>query len=59
MLLAGRVFPLTGAPGTLVERWGIGVAAVVLLATYVAANRARPDFEVSMPAPRGGRGRVS
>jgi tetratricopeptide (TPR) repeat protein len=59
LLLAGRVFPVTGAPGTLVERWGMGVAAVVLLATYVAANRARPDFEVSMPAPRSGRGRVA
>jgi tetratricopeptide (TPR) repeat protein len=59
VLLAGRVFPVTGAPGALTSRWGLGVAAVVLLATYVAANRARPDFDVSMPAPRSGRGRVS
>ncbi len=54
-LLAGRVLPLTEAPSTLVGRWLLVVPALLLLATYVAANRARPDFEVSMPAPRGPR----
>jgi len=59
VLVAGRVFPVTGAPAPLVGRWGLGVAAVLLLVTYVVANRARPDFEVSMPAPRSGRGKAS
>ncbi|MFI5183167.1 MAG: tetratricopeptide repeat protein [Vicinamibacteria bacterium] len=59
VLLAGRVFPVTEAPGALMERLGLGAAAVILLATYVAANRARPDFEVNMPSPRSTRGRAS
>jgi len=58
-LLAGRVFPVTEAPGPLLQRWGLGLSAVVLLATYVAANRARPDFEVNLPSPRSARGRAS
>jgi len=59
VLLAGRVFPVTEAPGPLMQRLGLGAAAVILLATYVAANRARPDFEISMPSPRSTRGRAS
>ena len=55
LLLTGRVFPLTSAPGGLTQEIGLGVAAIVLLATYVVANRARPDFEVAVPAPRSGR----
>jgi hypothetical protein len=51
-LLAGRVLPVTEAPAVLAGRWGLAVAAVLLLATYVVANRARPDFEVNVPAPR-------
>lgn len=52
VLLAGRVLPLTEAPSDLVGSWGLWVAAALLLATYVVANRARPDFEFAMPAPR-------
>jgi hypothetical protein len=52
VLLAGRVLPVTDAPSRLVGSWGLWIAAGLLLATYVIANRARPDFEVAMPAPR-------
>jgi tetratricopeptide (TPR) repeat protein len=55
LLLAGRVFPVTEAPSTLAVRWVWILAAVVILALYVAANRARPDFEMNVPAPRPGR----
>lgn len=51
-LLAGRLLPVTEAPAVLAGRWGLVLAAVLLLATYVVANRARPDFEVNVPAPR-------
>lgn len=54
VLLAGRVLPVTEAPGALTGSWGLVFAAVLLLATYVFANRARPDWEVSLPAPRSG-----
>jgi tetratricopeptide (TPR) repeat protein len=54
VLLAGRVFPVTAAPGPLLQQVGLGAAAVTLLVVYVVANRARPDFEVAMPAPRRG-----
>jgi hypothetical protein len=59
VLLAGRVFPVTEAPGPLMQRVGLGGAAVILLATYIAANRARPDFEINTPTPRSTRGRIS
>jgi Tfp pilus assembly protein PilF len=59
VLLAGRVFPVTEAPGPLMHRFGLALAAVILLATYVAANRARPDFEIATPSPRSARGRTS
>jgi tetratricopeptide (TPR) repeat protein len=52
VLLAGRVLPVTEASAELVGSWGLALAGVVLLATYVLANRARPDFEVNLPAPR-------
>lgn len=52
VVLAGRILPVTEAPGTLTGSWGLVLAGVILLATYVLANRARPDWEVSMPAPR-------
>ncbi len=53
-LLAGRVLPVTEAPDTLGKPWGLGVAAVALLAIYVAANRSRPDFEIALPVRRSG-----
>ncbi len=52
LLLAGRVLPVTEAPSSLVGSWGLWIVAGLLLATYVVANRARPDFEFAMPAPR-------
>jgi tetratricopeptide (TPR) repeat protein len=52
VLLVGRVLPLTEAPSSLSGSWGLIAAGVLLLATYVLANRARPDFEVNLPAPR-------
>lgn len=59
VMLAGRVLPLTEAAAGLTGSWGLAVAGLLLLATYVLANRARPDFEVNLPAPRStGRRRV-
>jgi Tfp pilus assembly protein PilF len=52
-LLAGRSLPLTEASAVVTRPWGLGLAAVVLLAVYIVANRARPDFEVIMSAGRG------
>lgn len=52
VLLTGRVLPLTEASGTLSGSWGLVAAGILLLATYILANRARPDFEVNLPAPR-------
>jgi hypothetical protein len=54
VLLAGRVFPVTATPGPLMQQVGLAMAAVLLVAIYVAANRARPDFEVAMPVFRRG-----
>jgi tetratricopeptide (TPR) repeat protein len=54
VLLAGRVFPVTAAPGPLTQQVGLGAAAVALLLVYVTANRARPDFEVASTSPRRG-----
>jgi hypothetical protein len=60
VLLGGRVLPVTEAPSLLVGSWGSWVIVGLLLATYVLANRARPDFEFAMPAPRstGRRGKA-
>jgi tetratricopeptide (TPR) repeat protein len=52
-VLAGRLLPVTEASRTLSPTWGLWVGGVVLLAVYVAANRARPDFDVLIPARRG------
>jgi tetratricopeptide (TPR) repeat protein len=52
VLLAGLVLPVTEAPGTVSRPWGLGVAALVLVATYVVANWKRPQFEVALPMPR-------
>jgi tetratricopeptide (TPR) repeat protein len=61
-LLAGRVFPVTEAPSALSRPWGLGFAAVLLAATWVLANRGRPEFESAAPVRRAGaprRGRAA
>jgi hypothetical protein len=52
-LLTGRVLPVTEAPSVLARPWGLGLAGFLLVALYITANRARPDFEVLMPIRRG------
>ena len=52
VLLAGRVVAVTEAPEDLLPRWPLIVAGLALLAIYVAANRARPDFDVAVPVRR-------
>jgi Tfp pilus assembly protein PilF len=58
--LAARL-PFTDAPPALARPWGLGLAALVLLATFVVANRVGPDFDVLVPVRRGGarKGRAS
>ncbi|MET0552756.1 MAG: tetratricopeptide repeat protein [Vicinamibacteria bacterium] len=51
-LLGGRVLPFTEASSRVTTPWGLMLGGAVLLAVYVAANRARPDFEILMPAGR-------
>ena len=52
-LLTGRLLPLTEASGELSKPWGLGVAGLVLLVTYVMANRSKPEFdEVMLPIRR-------
>lgn len=57
-VVAGLLVPLTDAPSLLAPSWGWIAGALLMVAIYVAANRARPDFEVFIPAgrqPRRGR----
>ncbi len=57
-VVAGLLLPFTDAPSMLAPSWGWAVGGLLLLALYVAANRARPDFEYYIPAgrqPRRGR----
>ncbi|HVR70149.1 MAG TPA: tetratricopeptide repeat protein, partial [Vicinamibacteria bacterium] len=49
-LLAAGLLPLTHAPSSLAPPWGLGIALLLLLVVYVAANRARPEVEIAMPA---------
>ncbi len=61
-LLAGRVLPVTEAPSALSKPWGLGLAVVLLVATWVLANRGRPEFESAAPVRRAGaprRGRAA
>ena len=51
-LLGGRLLPYTEAAPRVTTPWGLILGALVLLAVYIAANRARPDFEILMPAGR-------
>lgn len=53
LLLAGRL-PLTEAPRAAAWPWGLAVSVALLLATYVLANRLRPDFEGEGPGLRSG-----
>lgn len=50
--VAGLLLPFTDAPSMLALSWGWAVGGLVMLAIYVAANRARPDFEYYIPAGR-------
>jgi hypothetical protein len=43
---------VTEAPDALLPRWPLVLAGLALLVVYVAANRARPDFDVAMPVRR-------
>jgi tetratricopeptide (TPR) repeat protein len=58
LVLAGRVLPVTEAPPSLSGDFGLYAGGILLAIVYVAANRARPDFEVAIPAPRRGTPRV-
>jgi hypothetical protein len=51
-LLGGRLLPYTEATSRVTTPWGLVLGAIVLLGVYIAANRARPDFEILMPAGR-------
>ncbi len=50
--LAGRLLPVTEAPSALSKPWGLGLAALLLLAIWLLANRLRPDFEVAVAVMR-------
>ena len=50
LVVAAGLVPLTGAASDLMPRWGLAVAAVLLLVVYVMANRVRPELEIAMPA---------
>jgi Tfp pilus assembly protein PilF len=52
-LLAGRMLPVTEAPASLAKPWGLGVAALILVATWAMANRGKPEFEAVVPSRRG------
>jgi hypothetical protein len=47
------VFPYTEASSALEKPWALGLIALVLVAIYIVANRARPEVEVMLPARRG------
>ena len=51
-LMAGRILPYTEAPSTVEKPWGLVLMAVILIALYVVANRARPELDVMLPARR-------
>jgi Tfp pilus assembly protein PilF len=49
---AGRVLPLTESASSLSKPWGPGVAALVMLALWLLANRLRPELETSIQVKR-------
>ncbi|HSB62100.1 MAG TPA: tetratricopeptide repeat protein [Vicinamibacteria bacterium] len=50
--LAGRLLPVTEASSAISRPWGLGLAAVLLLVLWVAANRLRPELEVVVQVKR-------
>jgi tetratricopeptide (TPR) repeat protein len=50
ILLTAGLLPFTDASSMLSPPWGLGVAGLLLIIVYVAANRVRPEMEVVMPA---------
>jgi tetratricopeptide (TPR) repeat protein len=50
VLLAVGLLPLTDTPSALTPPWGLGIAGLLLLLVYIAANRVRPEMEIAMPA---------
>lgn len=54
-VFAGQLVPFTEASAAVARPWPLALAGLLLLGLYVAANRARPDFEeVMVPVRRGG-----
>jgi tetratricopeptide (TPR) repeat protein len=54
-VFTGRLVPFTEASAAVSRPWPLALAALLLLALYVVANRARPDFEqATVPVPRRG-----
>jgi hypothetical protein len=54
-VFTGRLVPFTEASAAVSLPWPLVLAGALLLGLYVAANRARPDFEeVMVPVRRGG-----
>jgi Flp pilus assembly protein TadD len=51
-LLLGRLLPVTGAPSALVQPLGLALAALLLVAIWVLANRLRPDLDVTVQVKR-------
>ncbi len=55
-LLAGNMIPVTETSSAITTPWALWVGGALLLAIYIVANRARPDFEVwAMPTRRASR----
>jgi Tfp pilus assembly protein PilF len=62
-LLGGRFLPFTEVSGTIAKPWDLTLAAVLLLITFITANRLGPGYEFLAPARRvpatARRGRVA
>jgi tetratricopeptide (TPR) repeat protein len=59
-VLGGRLLPFTEVSGAIAKPWDLVLAAVLLLITYVAANRLGPGYDFTMRAPAAARrGRVA
>jgi hypothetical protein len=51
-LFASRLVPLTEVSSRLTPPWAIALLLLLLVVTWVLANRLRPDFEVALPKRR-------